>query len=320
MKLWHDALFLPLGVVAAGLGYNLYRRVAEAIEPSQIPHSGSNGALAAPAAAPLRRAVLPMQPRIAVVELFGPIHGGARITDYVNLLEGLRGDKRVRSVVLEIDSPGGSAPASDYLYRTLSRLASQKPVIAFIRGAGASGAYMVSCAATKIVALPTAIVGSIGVISISPVMKDLLGRIGIDMTVTKSGPYKDMGAFYREATDEERKKQEELITQFYDNFVELVARSRNMSVDTVRTYATGEVYTGKQAKEHGLIDEIGDMETALDLAAQLGDVPRRVFYARPKRPMFQRLFSRFSSSLVEEISVDLERRLGSHVYYRSAPN
>ena len=317
MKLWHGVLILPLGAVAAGVGYDLYKRRAQSHEVATGLSSQSTAAASVPVATPVKRAVLPIQARIAVFELFGPIVGGSRVTEYISLIESLIGDKRVKSVVLEIDSPGGSAPASDYLYRAVSRLAAQKPVIAFIRGAGASGAYMVSCAATKIVALPSAIVGSIGAIHINPVMKDLLNRLGIDMAVTKSGPFKDMGAFYREATQEEQQKKQELIAQFYDDFVELVARSRKMSVETVRKYATGEIYTGKQAKEYGLVDELGDMDTALDLASRLGEVPRRVVYVRPRRPLFQRFASRFTASIVEEISADMERRLASSIYYRS---
>ena len=317
MKLWYGALILPVSALAASMGYDLYKRLTQSIETTEGWASQSGAAVATLGSAPTRNAVLPFQPRIAAVELFGPISGGARISDYVNLLESLRRDKRVRAIILEIDSPGGSASASDYLYRATLRLAAHKPVIAFIRGAGASGAYMVSCAATKVVALPSAIVGSIGVIHINPVLKDLMERLGINMAVTKSGPFKDMGAFYREVTEEEEKKKQDLITQFYDDFVEVVAQSREMSAETVRKYATGEVYTAKKAKEYGLIDEIGDMETALDLAARLGKVPRRVVYARPRRPLAQRFISRFTASLVEEIGTDIEQRLGSNIYYRS---
>ncbi len=310
MKLWHGAVILPVGAVAAGLGYDLYKRLSGTVETS-------SATVAAPVRSTARKTSLPLQDRITVVELFGPIQGGQKSSDYVNLIDSLRVDRRVRAVVLEIDSPGGSAPASDYLYRSVARLAADKPVIAFVRGLGASGAYMVSCAATKIVALPGSIVGSIGVISVNPVMKDLLSRIGIEMTVTKSGPYKDMGAFYRDATDEEREKQKELVTQFFDDFVELVAAHRNLSVDEVRELATGEIYTGKQARENGLVDELGDMETALDLASKLGNVEKRVSYARPHRPLLQRIASRFTASLVEEVSANLERRLSRAVYYRS---
>ncbi|MFQ5874867.1 MAG: signal peptide peptidase SppA [Dehalococcoidia bacterium] len=317
MKLWQGALFFPLSAVAAGVGYDFCKRLVASFEAGRGMVRESAAAISAPAVVPRKRAVLPMHPRIAVVEFFGPIYGGARTSEYINLMDSLRADKRVRSVVLEIDSPGGSAPASDYLHRAVSRLADEKPVVAFVRGAGASGAYLVSCAATKVVAMPNAIVGSIGVILINPVMKALLERVGIDVAVTKSGPFKDMGAFYREATDEERAKQKELITQFYDDFVEMVARARKLPVETVREYATGEIYTGKQAKEYGLIDEVGDMEMALDMAAQLGQVPKRVVYARPRRPLLQRLASKFTASFVEEIGADIERRFSSHVYYRS---
>ena len=148
------------------------------------------------------------------------------------------------------DSPGGSAPASEYLYGAVTRLAARKPVIAFVRGIGASGSYMVACGATKIIALPSSIIGSIGVISIGPVAKDLLKRIGIDVTglQERSAPYKDMGALYRDPTKEELQKRDELIGQFFDNFVDLVARSRTMSRDNVLKYATGEVFTGRRGR------------------------------------------------------------------------
>ncbi|MCH9037592.1 MAG: signal peptide peptidase SppA [Chloroflexi bacterium] len=318
MKAWQGVLFLPVGVMAAGVGYGLIRRAIDSLDIWGPPRSQAEGVAALPIVAPITRMAMPMQTRIAIVELFGPIHGGAKVGEYVHLLEGLRGDRKVRAVILEIDSPGGSAPASEYLYRTVSRLAREKPVIAFIRGIGASGAYMISCGATKIVALPSSIIGSIGVISINPVMKDLLKRLGIDMAVSKSGPYKDMGAFYRDATADEQKKQQKLIDQFFENFVDLVAEARSMPTKTVRKYATGEVFIGKQAKEYGLVDEIGDMEMAIDLAAQLGNVPRRVIYARPRRPLLQRFFSRFSASIVDEVSAGLERQIGGYVYYRSS--
>ena len=232
----------------------------------------------------------------------------------MHLIDGLKEDKRVRAVILEIDSPGGSAPASEFLYGAITRLAARKPVIAFVRGIGASGAYMAACGATKIVALPSSIIGSIGVISIGPVAKDLLKRIGIDVTVSKSGEYKDMGAFYRDPTKEEMQKRDELITQFFDIFVDIVAASRRMTPDNVKKYATGEIFTGKRAAEFGLIDEVGDMDRAIALASELGQVPPKISYARPRRPLFQKLFSRVGSSFAEEIAESLETRVGGIQY------
>ncbi len=312
MKLPTDAYILPISLIGAGIGYEAARRLtnmtsqllANAASPAAVDSRPSCWGIA-----------LPIQPRIAVVEIFGAIQGGAKVGEYVHLIDGIKEDKRVRAVILEIDSPGGSAPASEYLYGAVTRLAARKPVIAFVRGIGASGSYMAACGATKIVALPSSIIGSIGVISIGPVAKDLLKRIGIDVTVSKSGEYKDMGAFYRDPTKDEMQKRDELITQFFDIFVDIVAKSRRMTPDNVKKYATGEVFTGKKAAEFGLVDEVGDMDLAISLASELGQVPPKISYARPRRPLFQKLFSRVGSSFAEEIAETLESRVGS-VQYR----
>ena len=208
MKFPKESYLLPLGLAAAGIGFEVVRRAASAAT-AYVPtaEAASTTAESRPSIWGL---ALPIQPRIAIVELFGAIQGGAKVGESVRLIDTLKSDKRVRAVIIEIDSPGGSAPASEYLYGAVSRLAARKPVIAFVRGVGASGSYMVACGATKIIALPSSIIGSIGVISIGPVAKDLLKRIGIDVTVSKSGPYKDMGALYRDPTKEELQKRDEL--------------------------------------------------------------------------------------------------------------
>ena len=306
MKFPRESYLLPLGLAATGIGYEIVRRTASASAASATVDSRPS----------FLSFALPIQPRIAIVELFGAIQGGAKVGETVHLIEGLKTDKRVRAVIIEIDSPGGSAPASEYLYGAVSRLAAKKPVIAFVRGIGASGSYMVACGATKIIALPSSIIGSIGVISIGPVAKDLLKRIGIDVTVSKSGPYKDMGALYRDPTKEELEKRDDLIGQFFDNFVDLVANARSMHRDNVLKYATGEVFTGKKAAEYGLIDEVADMDRAIELASEMGEVPPKVVYTRPRRPLFQKLFSRVGSSFAEEIAESIESRLGGYVHYR----
>ena len=314
MKFPRESYLLPLGLAAAGIGFEVVRRAASTA--NAFAPTAEAASAAVDARPSIWNLVLPMQPRIAIVELFGAIQGGAKVGESVHLIDNLKSDKRIRAVIIEIDSPGGSAPASEYLYGAVSRLAARKPVIAFVRGVGASGSYMVACGATKIIALPSSIIGSIGVISIGPVAKDLLKRIGIDVTVSKSGPYKDMGALYRDPTKDELQKRDELIGQFFDNFVELVARSRTMSRDNVLKYATGEVFTGRRAAEYGLIDEVADMDRAIELASELGQVPPKVMYARPRRPLFQKLFSRIGSSFAEEIAESIESRLGGYVHYR----
>ena len=249
---------------------------------------------------------LPFRGKIGVVELVEPILGGRRTANHVGLFNSLKENRRIKAVIINIDSPGGLATASASLHLAVSSLSSKKPVIAFISGAGTSGAYMVSCAATKTVAMPSAIVGSIGVMSIRPVLEKLLQKIGIHITVTKSGRLKDMGAFYRDLTEEEKKKEQELIDSFHRYFVEVVVRSRHLDEETMGRLATGEVFFAEKAKDLGLVDEIGDFEVALDLASQLGKVPRRIMYARPPQTLIQRVLSRTVSSVAEEVFYEAE--------------
>ncbi len=253
--------------------------------------------------------------RIGVMEITGVISSGRGTTDRLRLLEILEKSPRYKAVVLDIDSPGGTASASEYLHNAVAKVAARKPVIAFIRNIGASGAYMISCAATRTIAFPSAIVGSIGVISISPILQELMQRLGVSVSVTKGGHLKDMGAFYREPTPEEEQKEKELVEAFYDRFLEIVANGRKLDKEKVRGYATGEVFLGTKAKELGLVDEVGDMDAALDEASRLGNVPRRVSYLRPHRSFRERLLLGAADSLVERLTGELESLLARRICY-----
>ena len=248
--------------------------------------------------------------KIAVVELFGTIGGSVTSPVFERIFSTVRKDKKTRALVLDIDSPGGGVSASDYLYRSVMRVAEEKPVVASIRGMGTSGAYLISCAAEKIVATPASMVGSIGVISVRPVLQQLLGRLGVSVNVNKSGAFKDMGAFWRDATPEEQQKMQTLIDDFFDVFVSIVAESRNMDEATVRSRATGEVFIASRAKDLGLVDELGDLDSAIDLAAELSGAPRRPIFMRPRRSIRQRFFGPIVASLVELGAEEVERRLG----------
>jgi protease-4 len=252
--------------------------------------------------------------KVGVLELFGLLAGNRRIATYIELLNTLEKSSSVKSVIISVDSPGGLATTSDYLYSAMSRLAAKKPVVAFISGSGTSGAYLVSCAAHKIVALPSAAIGSIGVISSRPVLERLLEKVGVRVTVTKSGRLKDMGAFYREPSEEERQKEQELIDSYFDYFIKVVAKGRRMEEGRVRELATGEVFLGEKAKGLGLVDEVGDFDAALDLAAQLGKVRRHFSYVRPRRGFAERLVSRFAISFAEE-TLELGYLLSPQIYY-----
>jgi protease-4 len=248
--------------------------------------------------------------RIAVAELFGAIGSPSRTTEYIRMLRAIEENKKIRALVIDIDSPGGAAGPSEYIARSVARIAKTKPVVAFIRGVGASGSYMVACGASKVVAVPMALVGSIGVISMRPMLYDMLEKIGVRMEVTKTGRLKDMFSNFREPTPEEREKEQALLDNVYDRFVDMVAVSRKLSPDRVRELATGELFTAEQAKEHGLIDELGDLDTAIDLAQKLAKLPeRKVSYIRPHRGLRDRLLSGTATSLVEAFAFAVEARL-----------
>ena len=257
---------------------------------------------------------------VGVVEIFGPIGGGARVQEQSRILDSLRKDKRFKAVIVEIDSPGGTASGSELLYNGLMRVAQEKPVVAYIRGTGASGAYYISCAANKIVALPSSLVGSIGVIYLRPVLQQLLQKLGVSFSVYKSGEFKDMTGFWRSPTSDEEGKFKELIDEIYGNFVRSVATGRQMDEEKVREFATGEIFTGRGARERGLVDELGDFDRALDLAADLGRTRRRPVWIRRRRPMMERFMGRVGGpGAVEGITSELERVLMGGLYYMAMP-
>ena len=191
-------------------------------------------------------------------------------------------DPAVRAIVLRINSPGGGVVASDEIHQAVLEV--DKPVVASMGEVAASGGYYIAAPADRIVANPATLTGSIGVISMVPNVEELLNKIGVEMIVIKSGKLKDELSSYREITEEEKQLWQAVIDEAYEQFVGVVAEGRGMEVDEVRALADGRVYTGRQAKELGLVDELGNLPDAIDLAADLGGIagkPRIIEYRRP---------------------------------------
>ena len=255
-------------------------------------------------------------PRIAVLEISGTIGMAVRGPEMVRTINALASDSRVRAVVVEVDSPGGSAAVSDAVQRSLRKLAARKPTIAFVLGSGLSGGYLIACGASKIIALPTSLVGSIGVIFLRPVVQELMEKVGVRMVMTHEGRLKGMFQPWREPTPEEQEKVQALTEEYYRWFIDAVATARRLDPEVVRQYATGEVFPAARAKEMGLIDELGDMDMALDMASELGRVSRRLQYVRPRRPLLERLLARGGASLVEAVAAELESRLRPRLEFR----
>jgi protease-4 len=247
--------------------------------------------------------------RVAILRLYGPIGGGPRAADLVETVRELTAHKTVPAVVLDIDSPGGSASGSDYLYLALARLAAKKPLVAHVRGVGASGAYLAAMAARQIVVAPSAIVGSIGVISAGPRLPALLDRLGVRVEEHRAGKLKGMGAPWREDTAEESATEQRLVDAFYDRFVDRVAEGRRLDRARVLELATGEVWLGSQAVELGLADSVGDIDDAVEAAAKLAGVPAEGSPIRLHRPLLSRLVDRFAMRMASSVADELEARL-----------
>jgi protease-4 len=229
--------------------------------------------------------------RIAVISLRGVIGGAVRTDETLRTLGDARRNPRVRAVLLEIDSPGGSATESEALYLGVRRLAREKPVVAWIRSTGASGAYFAACGASRILAFPSAIVGSIGVISVRPVAVEALRRLGASVQVTKTGPFKDLGAPWREPTEEDQGKERALVDAIFRRFTGAVADARGLDDAQLARVTTGEVWLGTEAVTLGLVDRVcEDEDGALREVQRLAGLPhRRIVRMGPRRSVLQRL-------------------------------
>jgi len=231
--------------------------------------------------------------KIVVIPLSGPIttagsllSPGSTITpglvrDYLARAEK---DTAVKAIVLRIESPGGEIAPSQEILWEIEEVKEAKPVVVSMGGTAASGGYYISTKADKIVALPTTMTGSIGVISQVMNVEGLLEKLGIQIETFKGGKYKDMYSGFREMTPEEEEIMQGMIDEYYELFVDVVAEGRGLSKDEVRNLATGQIYTGTEAKELGLVDALGGLDTATELAMELAgiEVARVEYYQPPK--------------------------------------
>ncbi len=207
------------------------------------------------------------------------------LQEVVSHLDKARRDKAVKAVVLRIDSPGGTVTDSDILYREILDFKEEtgKTVVAQIMSVGASGGYYAALAADGILAHPTSITGSVGVIFITPKLNGLMDKVGVRAEVAKSGKYKDIGSPFRPSTKEERQSLQRMIDQMGGRFKALAARRRGLSEETMRTVGTGNIFTGEQALALGLVDRVGYAKDAVAMAREHGDFskdPKLIVYRR----------------------------------------
>jgi protease IV len=250
-------------------------------------------------------------PKIAVIYATGIITSGASNFDspsgqvmgsdtMVEYLRKARADNSIRAIVLRIDSPGGSAVASDVIWREIMLTRERKPVIASMSDVAASGGYYIAMPAHAIVAQPATLTGSIGVVLVRFVIDGTLDKLGVNLETIKQGKYADLFSPVRPFTPDERKKIGELMQATYDAFVEKAAAGRSTTPERIDAIAQGRVWTGRQAKELGLVDELGGLDRALAIAKERAKIAAgsevELVVFPPKRSIFEVLRGRSDSS------------------------
>ncbi len=254
--------------------------------------------------------------KIAVIAMRGLISssltgsvGDSMVDDMRLALQQARDDDHVRAVVLEIDSPGGEVTASDVIYNWVVKTRAKKPVVVYMDSLAASGGYYVACGGKYLMANETTITGSIGVIIQTLNYEQLFNKIGLTSVVFKSGKFKDMLSGTRPVTPEEREYIQSFVMKTYEKFLGIVAKERNLPADMLRnTVADGRILSGRDALDHKLIDDVGQIEDAFAKAKQLGNAPGATIVKYGPPFAFSRLF-RALGSTDSKIELTLPKQL-----------
>jgi protease-4 len=209
---------------------------------------------------------MPLRDRIALVRIEGPI---ITSKSAVEEIKGYAKDKSIKAIVLRVESPGGGVVASQEIHNEVKKAADVKKVVVSMGSVAASGGYYVSVPASQIIANPGTITGSIGVIMEIPNIKGLMDKIGVTTEVIKSGRHKDLASVFRGIGREEREILQGVMDDVHQQFIQAVAEGRKLPPERVRKIADGRVFSGRQAKEAGLIDDLGDLEYSLSAAAKM---------------------------------------------------
>lgn len=209
---------------------------------------------------------MPLKEKVALVSVEGPI---LRSKETIDEIKGYVKDMSVKAIVLRIDTPGGGVVPSQEIYEEVKRAASRKKVVVSMGSVAASGGYYISAPASRIIANPGTITGSIGVIMEVPNIKGLMDKIGVKTEVVKSGKHKDIASVFRGIGSEERDILQRVMDDVHEQFIKAVSESRGMSVNDVKKIADGRIFSGSQALKAGLVDELGDLEYAISAAAKM---------------------------------------------------
>ena len=258
-----------------------------------------------------------LKDKIGVVSVEGVISDSLEIAGQ---LDDFARDDSIIAVVLRVDSPGGGVAVSQEIYDAVLELKkTKKPVVASMGTIAASGGLLVACAADKIVANPGTITGSISAIMHFANVEELLKKIGLKSSVVKSGQYKDIGSPMRDMTPEEKVIIQELVDDIYNQFVDVIVKERKLPREKVVAIADGRVFSGRKAKELGLVDELGDMASAARLASKLAGRDGKydlVYPSKKRASVFDYFLENAANQLTNSLKEKLESKGGiSYLYY-----
>lgn len=218
-------------------------------------------------------------------------------------------DKSIKAIILKVNTPGGGVAASQEMYEIIKRTRDKgKPVIVSISSLGASGGYYAACGGSIIVADPGSLVGSIGVIMNLMNFKDLAEKIGISENIIKSGELKDAGNPFREMNEKDKEYFQDIVNDSYDQFLDVVSKERKMDKEKLKEYANGRVFTGRQAKDIGLIDSLGTFEDAVIIAGRMAGIEGEPSLVREKErsSLAERILDGFTNNEIKSIKEEIK--------------
>ncbi|MGQ9688149.1 MAG: signal peptide peptidase SppA [Desulfobaccales bacterium] len=224
--------------------------------------------------------------KVGVVEITGML---SKSHPTLEELKKFREDRRIRAVVLRINSPGGVVGPAQEIMREVEKTRKVKKVVASFGSIATSGGYYVACAADLIMANPGSATGSIGVVMQLTNAEQLVKKLGLDFFSLKAGALKDMGSPFRPLTPEERAVLQGLLNNIHEQFIADVARNRRLPLEKVRALADGRIFTGQQAKTLGLVDELGNFDDAVERAGRLGGIKGKIQTVVPEKKTFSLL-------------------------------
>jgi len=237
------------------------------------------------------------KPQIGILQIKGIILDAE---EYLMAIKEMAKKESIKAIVVRINSPGGSVGASQEIFEELKKTRNLKPVIVSMGSVAASGALYVALGGTKIFASPGTITGSIGVVLEIPNIEKLLKKIGIESETIKSGAYKDTGSIYRPLTPEEKKYLTKKVKLIHDQFIKAISEERKISIEKVKSFADGRIFTGEEAKSLGLVDKIGNFWDAVEEAKKMAKISEAKLVFMPKKKGFLSKILEEKSSLILE--------------------